>query len=33
MGTPEGVSPIVPGDTIVASIEHIGRMEVEVTDA
>jgi 2-keto-4-pentenoate hydratase/2-oxohepta-3-ene-1,7-dioic acid hydratase in catechol pathway len=32
-GTPEGVSPIVPGDTIVASIERIGSMEVEVRHA
>ena len=29
-GTPEGVSPIAPGDRIVASIEKIGTMEVEV---
>jgi 2-keto-4-pentenoate hydratase/2-oxohepta-3-ene-1,7-dioic acid hydratase in catechol pathway len=29
-GTPEGVSPIVPGDTIVATIERIGTMEVRV---
>ncbi len=29
-GTPEGVSPIVPGDTIVATIEKIGSMEVKV---
>lgn len=29
-GTPEGVSPIEPGDTIVASIERIGTMEVRV---
>ena len=29
-GTPEGVSPIVPGDHIVASIEKIGTMEVDV---
>jgi 2-keto-4-pentenoate hydratase/2-oxohepta-3-ene-1,7-dioic acid hydratase in catechol pathway len=32
-GTPEGVSPIVPGDTIVASIENIGSMEVDVRHA
>jgi 2-keto-4-pentenoate hydratase/2-oxohepta-3-ene-1,7-dioic acid hydratase in catechol pathway len=32
-GTPEGVSPIVPGDTIVASIEKIGTMEVKVRAA
>lgn len=29
-GTPEGVSPIVPGDHIVATIEKIGTMEVGV---
>jgi 2-keto-4-pentenoate hydratase/2-oxohepta-3-ene-1,7-dioic acid hydratase in catechol pathway len=29
-GTPEGVSPIVPGDTVVASIERVGAMEVKV---
>jgi 2-keto-4-pentenoate hydratase/2-oxohepta-3-ene-1,7-dioic acid hydratase in catechol pathway len=29
-GTPEGVSPIQPGDVIVASIERIGTMEVKV---
>jgi 2,4-diketo-3-deoxy-L-fuconate hydrolase len=29
-GTPEGVSPISPGDLIVASIEKIGTMEVRV---
>lgn len=32
-GTPEGVSPIVPGDTIVATIESIGEMEVKVRAA
>jgi 2-keto-4-pentenoate hydratase/2-oxohepta-3-ene-1,7-dioic acid hydratase in catechol pathway len=32
-GTPEGVSPIVPGDTIVATIEKIGTMEVRVRAA
>jgi 2-keto-4-pentenoate hydratase/2-oxohepta-3-ene-1,7-dioic acid hydratase in catechol pathway len=32
-GTPEGVSPIVPGDTIVAMIESIGEMEVKVRAA
>jgi 2-keto-4-pentenoate hydratase/2-oxohepta-3-ene-1,7-dioic acid hydratase in catechol pathway len=32
-GTPEGVSPIAPGDRVVAEIEHIGRMEVEVRSA
>ncbi len=29
-GTPEGVSPIVPGDKITASIQNIGTMNVEV---
>ena len=29
-GTPEGVSPIVPGDTVVATVEKIGTMEVAV---
>jgi 2-keto-4-pentenoate hydratase/2-oxohepta-3-ene-1,7-dioic acid hydratase in catechol pathway len=32
-GTPEGVSPIIPGDTIVATIEKIGTMEVRVRAA
>jgi 2-keto-4-pentenoate hydratase/2-oxohepta-3-ene-1,7-dioic acid hydratase in catechol pathway len=32
-GTPEGVSPIAPGDVIVASIEKIGTMEVKVRAA
>jgi 2-keto-4-pentenoate hydratase/2-oxohepta-3-ene-1,7-dioic acid hydratase in catechol pathway len=32
-GTPEGVSPIEPGDTIVATIEKIGSMEVKVRAA
>jgi 2-keto-4-pentenoate hydratase/2-oxohepta-3-ene-1,7-dioic acid hydratase in catechol pathway len=32
-GTPEGVGPIVPGDTIVATIEQIGTMEVNVRAA
>jgi 2-keto-4-pentenoate hydratase/2-oxohepta-3-ene-1,7-dioic acid hydratase in catechol pathway len=29
-GTPEGVSPIEPGDEIVATIEKIGTMKVNV---
>ena len=29
-GTPEGVSEIQPGDTIIATIEQIGAMEVKV---
>jgi len=32
-GTPEGVSPIEPGDVIVATIEKIGSMEVQVRAA
>jgi 2-keto-4-pentenoate hydratase/2-oxohepta-3-ene-1,7-dioic acid hydratase in catechol pathway len=32
-GTPEGVAPIEPGDTMVATIERIGRMEVRVRAA
>jgi 2-keto-4-pentenoate hydratase/2-oxohepta-3-ene-1,7-dioic acid hydratase in catechol pathway len=32
-GTPEGVSPIQPGDHIVATIEKIGTMEVKVRAA
>jgi 2-keto-4-pentenoate hydratase/2-oxohepta-3-ene-1,7-dioic acid hydratase in catechol pathway len=32
-GTPEGVSPIQPGDVIVASIDGIGAMEVNVRAA
>jgi 2-keto-4-pentenoate hydratase/2-oxohepta-3-ene-1,7-dioic acid hydratase in catechol pathway len=29
-GTPEGVSPVVPGDQIAATVEGIGTMEVSV---
>ena len=32
-GTPEGVSPIEPGDSIVATIEGIGTMDVKVREA
>ena len=32
-GTPEGVSPIVPGDRIAATIEKIGTMTVDVRAA
>ncbi|NYT67409.1 fumarylacetoacetate hydrolase family protein [Pusillimonas noertemannii] len=32
-GTPEGVGPVKPGDTIVAEFEKIGRMQVAVTSA
>ncbi len=30
-GTPEGVGPVKPGDTMLASIERIGAMDVSVT--
>jgi 2-keto-4-pentenoate hydratase/2-oxohepta-3-ene-1,7-dioic acid hydratase in catechol pathway len=29
-GTPEGVAPVVPGDTMHARIERIGQMKVKV---
>jgi 2-keto-4-pentenoate hydratase/2-oxohepta-3-ene-1,7-dioic acid hydratase in catechol pathway len=29
-GTPEGVGPVQPGDTITAEIEGVGRFEVAV---
>jgi 2-keto-4-pentenoate hydratase/2-oxohepta-3-ene-1,7-dioic acid hydratase in catechol pathway len=29
-GTPEGVGPIVPGDTVSIEIEHVGRMDIPV---
>lgn len=32
-GTPHGVSPIRPGDTLIAEIERVGRMEVAVRAA
>jgi 2-keto-4-pentenoate hydratase/2-oxohepta-3-ene-1,7-dioic acid hydratase in catechol pathway len=32
-GTPQGVGPVQPGDTMVASIERIGTMTVAVTAA
>lgn len=32
-GTPDGVGPVVPGDTIHASLERIGEMEVQVRAA
>jgi 2-keto-4-pentenoate hydratase/2-oxohepta-3-ene-1,7-dioic acid hydratase in catechol pathway len=32
-GTPSGVSQIRPGDTLVAEIERVGRMEVAVRAA
>jgi fumarylpyruvate hydrolase len=30
-GTPEGVGPVVPGDTIIGSIARLGRIEIVVT--
>ena len=30
-GTPEGVAPIVAGDTITIEIEQVGRMDIPVT--
>jgi 2-keto-4-pentenoate hydratase/2-oxohepta-3-ene-1,7-dioic acid hydratase in catechol pathway len=30
-GTPQGVGPVKPGDTMVASIERIGSMQVKIT--
>ena len=30
-GTPEGVGPIQPGDRLVGTIEHVGRLDVGVT--
>jgi 2-keto-4-pentenoate hydratase/2-oxohepta-3-ene-1,7-dioic acid hydratase in catechol pathway len=32
-GTPQGVGPVRPGDVMVASLEHIGEMRVEVKAA
>jgi 2-keto-4-pentenoate hydratase/2-oxohepta-3-ene-1,7-dioic acid hydratase in catechol pathway len=32
-GTPDGVGPVEPGDTMIAEIEKIGRMEVKVRAA
>ena len=32
-GTPEGVGPVLPGNTIHASIESIGKMSVKVSGA
>jgi 2-keto-4-pentenoate hydratase/2-oxohepta-3-ene-1,7-dioic acid hydratase in catechol pathway len=29
-GTPEGVGPIVPGDRLVAEVERIGKLEMQV---
>ena len=30
-GTPQGVGPVKPGDTMVASIERVGSMQVRIT--
>jgi 2-keto-4-pentenoate hydratase/2-oxohepta-3-ene-1,7-dioic acid hydratase in catechol pathway len=30
-GTPEGVAPVAPGDTMHARIDRIGEMSVKVT--
>jgi 2-keto-4-pentenoate hydratase/2-oxohepta-3-ene-1,7-dioic acid hydratase in catechol pathway len=32
-GTPDGVGPVEPGDTMIAEIEKIGKMEVKVRAA
>jgi 2-keto-4-pentenoate hydratase/2-oxohepta-3-ene-1,7-dioic acid hydratase in catechol pathway len=32
-GTPDGVGPVEPGDTMIAEIEKIGKMEVNVRAA
>ncbi len=29
-GTPEGVGPVEPGDTMVAAVDEVGRMTVKV---
>jgi 2-keto-4-pentenoate hydratase/2-oxohepta-3-ene-1,7-dioic acid hydratase in catechol pathway len=29
-GTPEGVGPVKPGDTISAEIERVGRFDIRV---
>ena len=31
-GTPEGVGPIVPGDTITASVESVGALRIPVVE-
>jgi fumarylpyruvate hydrolase len=31
-GTPAGVGPVLPGDLLIASIEKLGSLEVEITD-
>jgi 2-keto-4-pentenoate hydratase/2-oxohepta-3-ene-1,7-dioic acid hydratase in catechol pathway len=30
-GTPEGVAPIIAGDTVSIEIEGLGRMDIPVT--
>jgi 2-keto-4-pentenoate hydratase/2-oxohepta-3-ene-1,7-dioic acid hydratase in catechol pathway len=30
-GTPQGVGPVKPGDTMVAHIERIGSMQIKVS--
>lgn len=30
-GTPAGVGPVQPGDKLVASIEHVGELAIEIT--
>jgi 2,4-didehydro-3-deoxy-L-rhamnonate hydrolase len=32
-GTPQGVGPVRPGDVMVASLERVGEMRVEVSAA
>ena len=32
-GTPQGVGPVRPGDVMIASLENVGEMRVEVSDA
>jgi len=32
-GTPEGVGPLVPGDTVKIAIESVGEMTLEVRQA
>jgi len=31
-GTPAGVGPVVPGDRLVAAIDGLGTLEIEITD-
>ena len=32
-GTPEGVGPVQPGDTMTATVQHVGTMQVAVRAA